>query len=369
MNILYDNDHLKLALSQLKVAQSKIEQISKDYIKLLKFGDTVYRCKRLKRAALQSMCEVVKKQTSQLTYLEQVRKHLSKLPSIDPAARTLLLAGFPNVGKSSFMNKVTNADVDVQPYAFTTKSLFVGQMAHDDVSWQVIDTPALLDRPVEERNALELQAIAALAHLNCIVLFFVDVSGEMYSLEHQASLFKSIHPLFSKNQIIIIASKVDARNLASLSSEEKLLLDQICIAEPRNLPLVSLSNYTGEGIDALKSIVNELLIQAACGKAVIGESNYQDYEFQPGEEPDEVYQVENPASEEESKSNFSQMHEIIDHEWKEDLSQEDVDLSTKLELLEIEEAAIVAEILNKKAKVSSELETTQQSGTNFTIND
>jgi GTPase SAR1 family protein len=40
--------------------------------------------------------------------------------------RTILICGYPNVGKSSFMNKVTRADVDVQPYAFTAKSLFVG---------------------------------------------------------------------------------------------------------------------------------------------------------------------------------------------------------------------------------------------------
>lgn len=38
------------------------------------------------------------------------------------------MCGFPNVGKSSFLNSVTRADVEVQPYAFTTKSLFVGHM-------------------------------------------------------------------------------------------------------------------------------------------------------------------------------------------------------------------------------------------------
>lgn len=35
----------------------------------------------------------------------QVRQHMSRLPSIDPNTRTLLLCGYPNVGKSSFMNK------------------------------------------------------------------------------------------------------------------------------------------------------------------------------------------------------------------------------------------------------------------------
>ena len=46
----------------------------------------------------------------------------------------------------------------MQPYAFTTKSLFVGHMDHKYLRWQVIDTPGLLDRPLEERNTIEMQA-------------------------------------------------------------------------------------------------------------------------------------------------------------------------------------------------------------------
>ena len=53
--------------------------------------------------------------------------------------------------------QVTRADVDVQPYAFTTKSLFVGHMDYRYLRWQVIDTPGILDRPLEERNTIEMQ--------------------------------------------------------------------------------------------------------------------------------------------------------------------------------------------------------------------
>lgn len=47
--------------------------------------------------------------------------------------------------------------MDVQPYAFTTKSLFVGHLDHRYLRWQVIDTPGILDRPLEERNTIEMQ--------------------------------------------------------------------------------------------------------------------------------------------------------------------------------------------------------------------
>lgn len=69
-------------------------------------GDSLYRCKALKRAALGRMCTVVKKLGSSLAYLDEVRKHLARLPSLDTDTRSLLITGYPNVGKSSFMNKV-----------------------------------------------------------------------------------------------------------------------------------------------------------------------------------------------------------------------------------------------------------------------
>ena len=45
----------------------------------------------------------------------------------------------------------------VQPYAFTTKSLYVGHMDYKYLRWQVIDTPGVLDRPLEDRNTIEMQ--------------------------------------------------------------------------------------------------------------------------------------------------------------------------------------------------------------------
>ena len=53
------------------------------------------------------MCTLMKRQGPSLAYLEQVRQHMSRLPSIDPNTRSLLLCGYPNVGKSSMMNKLT----------------------------------------------------------------------------------------------------------------------------------------------------------------------------------------------------------------------------------------------------------------------
>jgi hypothetical protein len=48
VNVLYDRDHFKLALGQVNIARQLIDSVGKDYVKLLKYGDSLYRCKCLK---------------------------------------------------------------------------------------------------------------------------------------------------------------------------------------------------------------------------------------------------------------------------------------------------------------------------------
>lgn len=123
------------------------------------------------------MMKAILKLKSSFSYLEEVRKHMTRLPTIDPFTRTLLVAGAPNVGKSSFTNNITNANLEVQSYPFTTQALYVGHTDYKKVRWQVIDSPGLLDRPLEKRNTIEMQSITALAHLKACILYFIDISS------------------------------------------------------------------------------------------------------------------------------------------------------------------------------------------------
>ncbi|GMH86156.1 hypothetical protein TrVE_jg12330 [Triparma verrucosa] len=269
MNILYDRDHYKLALGQINTAKGLIDSLSRDYIRLLKYGDSLYRCKQLKRAALGRMCTIIKRQKSAFAYLEEVRKHLSRLPALDPHTRTLLCTGYPNVGKSSFMNKVTRANVDVQPYAFTTKSLFVGHMDHRYLRWQVIDTPGILDHPLEQRNTIEMQAITALAHLQCAVMYFVDASEQCgYTVEQQVSLFKSIKPLFANKQLIVVINKIDVQPWETLEKTKKSLITEMC--EAANCTMMCMSNVTEQGVMDVKTAACDKLLQARVEKRVVG---------------------------------------------------------------------------------------------------
>lgn len=69
------------------------------------------------------MAKIIKRLGPSLGFLEEVRKHLSRMPNIDPYTRTLLITGFPNVGKSSFINQITNANVDVRLALISSVSL------------------------------------------------------------------------------------------------------------------------------------------------------------------------------------------------------------------------------------------------------
>lgn len=233
--------------------------VAKEYVRLLKYGDSLYRCKQLKKAALGRMATIMKRQASNLTYLEQVRQHLSRLPSIDPYTRTLLICGFPNVGKSSFINKITRADVEVQPYAFTTKSLFVGHTDYKYLRWQVIDTPGILDHPLEDRNVIEMQAITALAHLRACVLYVMDISEQCgHTLEEQVKLFDSIKPLFANKPLLIVMNKTDILKLNDLDEARKATLEHLL--NDKDVPVMQMSTLSEEGLMEVKTEACERLL-------------------------------------------------------------------------------------------------------------
>lgn len=186
---------------------------------------------------------------------------------------------YPNVGKSSFINKITRADVDVQPYAFTAKSLFVGHTDYKYLRFQVIDTPGILDRPFEDRNIIEMCSITALAHLRAAVLFFLDISGSCgYSIAQQAALFHSIKSLFMNKPLIIVCNKTDLQPLDGISKEDKKLLAEMKEEAIKTLigqggealndegVLLTMCTLTEEGVTAVKNTSCERLYSISVWK-------------------------------------------------------------------------------------------------------
>ena len=206
------------------------------------------------------MATICRRLRDPLIYLEQVRQHLGRLPSIDPNTRTLLICGYPNVGKSSFLKSITRADVDIQPYAFTTKSLFVGHFDYKYLRFQAIDTPGILDHPLEEMNTIEMQSITAIAHLRSTILYFMDLSEQCgYSVSAQIALFKSIKPLFSNKLVFIVINKIDVTKPEDLDTELQQELQNL-LTSNSNTEFLQLSCITNEGIQNVKNTACDRLI-------------------------------------------------------------------------------------------------------------
>lgn len=254
----------------MSTAKHLIETVSRDYIRLLKYGQSLFQCKQLKRAALGRMATICKRLRDPLIYLEQVRQHLGRLPSIDPNTRTLLICGYPNVGKSSFLRNISRADVDVQPYAFTTKSLFVGHFDYKMLRFQAIDTPGILDHPLEEMNTIEMQSITAIAHLRSAIMYFMDLSEQCgYSVDAQMALFKSIKPLFANKLTFIVVNKIDVTRVEDLDAATQQKLQDLL--KSGNVELLQLSCTTTEGLmDVRNAACDRLLAERNAEKLAAG---------------------------------------------------------------------------------------------------
>lgn len=147
----------------------------------------------------------------------------------------------------------------MQPYAFTTKSLFVGHFDYKYLRFQAIDTPGILDHPLEEMNTIEMQSITAIAHLRSAILYFMDLSEQCgYSVTAQIQLFHSIKPLFANKLVFVVINKIDIMKPEDLDAETKAKLESML--KSGEVELLQLSCTTTEGVTEVKNAACERLI-------------------------------------------------------------------------------------------------------------
>jgi len=119
------------------------------------------------------------------------------------------VAGFPNVGKSSFIRQVSSAEPEIASYPFTTKGVIIGHSYVGREKIQLIDTPGLLDRPGVDRNQIERQALSAIVNVADVILFILDPSAHCgYPLEEQINLLEEVRTLVTV-PVVVVANKAD----------------------------------------------------------------------------------------------------------------------------------------------------------------
>ncbi len=212
-DIIAGVDKIRISLSRLGWASRQIRLISKEYV------GTIRRSRGLdttpaRKSAFGRYSSVMRSIEKDLLFLNEARNHLRKMPTIDPAVPTILIAGYPNVGKSSFIVQVTGARPEIANYPFTTRGIFVGHFMREEQKYQVVDTPGLLDRPMEERNEIEQQTVAALSHLQGVVLYILDPSEHCgYLIDSQLSLAEDLKKWLTL-PVLVVANKADILRFA-----------------------------------------------------------------------------------------------------------------------------------------------------------
>jgi nucleolar GTP-binding protein len=207
-DIIAGVDRIRISLSRLRWASSQIRDITRESVGKIKHSRGLDSTP-VRKAAFGRFSSVMRSIEKDLLFLNEARNLLRKMPTIDPAVPTILIAGYPNVGKSSFIVQITGAKPEIASYPFTTRGIFVGHFLRGEQKYQVVDTPGLLDRPMDERNDIERQTVAALSHLQGVVLYIIDPSEHCgYPLCSQLSLAEDIKN-WIKLPMLIAANKAD----------------------------------------------------------------------------------------------------------------------------------------------------------------
>ena len=201
---IVDVNELRQSLSEVTWASRQIEELGREYNSKLRKTDADAARKHRKQAFAR-IADIVDEIKDDLRAVGDARDELKNIPDIRPDEPAIVIAGYPNVGKSSFVNEVTRASNEIAEYPFTTRGVQIGHLERDHIRYQLIDTPGLLDRPEDERNDIERQAAGAIEHLADTILFFVDASGDCgYPLAVQLALRDDLADRFADRDIPVL---------------------------------------------------------------------------------------------------------------------------------------------------------------------
>jgi nucleolar GTP-binding protein len=98
-----------------------------------------------------------------------------------------------------------------------------------------VDTPGILDRPAQERNYIEHQALSAITDVADVILFIIDASEACgYVIDEQLNLLEEIRRVIPDVPIEVVVNKSDLKSLDGYQN---------------------MSTATGEGIDEMVGIL------------------------------------------------------------------------------------------------------------------
>jgi len=224
--IIFGLEKIKMALGGVGWAAFNTRRISREMGREIRRSPDT---RNVRKRAVARLSSIVHRVDKDLRFLNEVRNTLRVLPELRDEF-TVVVAGYPNVGKSSFIRLVSTAEPQVASYPFTTKGIIVGHRKVGRSGVQFVDTPGILDRPPGERSPIERQAVSALMHAAQAVLFILDPS-EMcgYPVENQLALMEEVKGMIAV-PIMVAVNKADVKGMEGFPN---------------------MATLTGEGVDAV----------------------------------------------------------------------------------------------------------------------
>ncbi len=213
------------------------------------------------------------------------------------------LLGFPNVGKSTLLSRVTNADPKIANYHFTTLNPNLGVVdLGDGQGFVMADIPGLIEG-ASEGVGLGHQFLRHIERTK-IMIHVVDAAGsegrdpvsDIYKINAELEAY---NPELAKRPQVIAANKTDLIYEGDENPVDALKAE----FEPKGIKVFPISGVSGKGIRELLWYVNEQLSEMSAEPVVFEQEYFPEeellYEDLPYEVTveDGIYVVEGPKIE------------------------------------------------------------------------
>ncbi|MBD5095983.1 MAG: GTPase ObgE [Lachnospiraceae bacterium] len=216
------------------------------------------------------------------------------------------LVGFPNVGKSTFLSRVTNARPKIADYHFTTltPNLGVVDLGEKD-GFVIADIPGIIEG-ASEGVGLGFEFLRHIERTK-VLIHIVDAAGvegrdPIVDIEAINNELKSYNEQLASRPQAIAANKCDAMSPDDYETVITLMKEEY---EPKGIKVFPISAVSGKGVDELLWYVNKLVKEAP--DEVIEFAPEMDIEFMDdpdlpfevtkSEEQEHLYIVEGPRIE------------------------------------------------------------------------
>ena len=197
-----DYPELKKSLGAVNWAVDKISEFTKFYRKKIVRCEDLRKIYEYRTQYYGRISSILRQIKNNLVFLEAARRIMKSYPAIKTSLPTVVIAGFPNVGKTTLLYNLTGSKPEIQSYAFTTKGINQGFLNN---KVQILDTPGTLNR-FDKMNNIEKIAYLAIKHCADILVYVFDLT-EPYPLSDQIKLYETLKQ--EREDIIIYLSKSD----------------------------------------------------------------------------------------------------------------------------------------------------------------